>query len=104
MATKYSNVDAAQAFKVEGNSFPLGARLAATPVVSDAKAIPKTPTHVLIRAERVRSRPAADAQGERKLPPGTQVHVVRLVKQWAVIARSGQELGYVPVEALARMQ
>jgi hypothetical protein len=52
----------------------------------------------------VRERPAADAPGERELAPGAQVRVLRLVEQWAVIAREGQELGYVPAEALARLQ
>ena len=89
--------------KIEGN-FPLGARLVAVPVATDAKAIPKTPDHVLIRRELVRERPAADAAGERELSPGAQVRLVRQVEQWAVIAREGQELGYVPVDALLRLQ
>ena len=89
--------------KIEGN-FPLGARLVAVPVAPDAKAIPKTPDHVLIRRELVREQPAADAPGERELSPGAQVRLVRQVEQWAVIAREGQELGYVPVDALLRLQ
>lgn len=89
--------------KIEGN-FPLGAHLAGLADVADAKVIPKTATHVLIRLERVRERPAVDAPGERELSPGTQVHLVRLVEKWAVVAREGQELGYVPADALVRLQ
>jgi WD40 repeat protein len=89
--------------KIEGN-FPLGVRLARLPGASDAKAIPKTPTHVLIRPERMRERPAADAPEGRELSPGTQVRVVRVVEHWVAIAREGQELGFVPAEALVRLQ
>ena len=52
----------------------------------------------------MRERAEADAPGARELPPGAHVYLVRLVNQWAVIAREGQELGFVPIEALARMQ
>jgi hypothetical protein len=59
-------------YKVQGNSFPLGARLTALgATAADAKDIPKTPTHVLIRAERIRERPTGDAPGERELQPGS---------------------------------
>ena len=97
------HIDSSPHHKIEGN-LPLGGRLANLPLASDAKLIPKTPTHVLIRPERVRGRPAPDASGERQLSPGAQVHVLRLADQWAVIAREGQELGYVPADALARLQ
>ena len=45
---------------------------------------------MLIRLERVRERPNADAPGERELQPSTQVYVVRQVEQWAVVAREGR--------------
>jgi WD40 repeat protein len=88
--------------KIEGN-FVLGKRVSTindpTPVI-----IPKSPTHVLIREELLRKKPSADAEGEQKLAPGTQVRVVESVGNWVVIAREGQRLGYVPAESLARLQ
>ena len=86
--------------KIEGN-FPLGIRLANVPNV-DIQQIPKTPTHVFVRPERVREKAAADSPG-LELPPGTQVRIVRLFDTWALVAREGQELGYVPV-VLVRLQ
>ena len=56
------------------------------------------------RSERVRERAAADAQGERELPEGFQVRVVEFEGGWAIIARDGERLGYMPVEALVKMQ
>ena len=59
--------------RLSGNDFPIGIRHA---VLKADDAVSKTPTHVLIRQERVRERPAADAQGERELPPGTLLRAV----------------------------
>ena len=87
--------------RLSGNDFPIGIRQA---VLEANDTIPKTPTHFLVRSERVRERPAADAQGGRELPAGFQVRVVEYEGGWAVIARDGQRLGYVPVEALLKTQ
>ena len=89
--------------RIEGN-FPLGVRGLALAAAPAADVIPKTPTHALTRAERVREKAETNAPGERILPPGTQVRVVDVVGEWAVVARDGQELGYVPAEALLRLQ
>ena len=90
------------------DDFPLGERVAA---VTNAETsaigrddIPKSPTHVLIRAEQVREQPSSNAQIGRSLAAGTQVRVVQLLNGWAVIAREGEKLGYVPEEALLRLQ
>ena len=88
--------------KLTGDNFPIG--LLATvlsPPTTDA--IPKTPTHVLVRIERVRAKPEAGALGERELAPGAQVRIVKFDGAWAMVAIDGQELGYVPSEALARL-
>jgi hypothetical protein len=69
-----------------------------------ANDVPKSPTHVLIRAEQVREQPSSNAQVGRSLAAGTQVRVVQLLNGWAVIAREGEKLGYVPEEALLRLQ
>ena len=69
-----------------------------------AVVILNTPTHVLIRSERVREKPADDASGERQLGPGTQVRVIEFIGGWAIIARDGQKLGYVPENAVLRLQ
>jgi hypothetical protein len=87
--------------KIEGN-FPIGMTqpaLAATEAVVSSQ-----PTHVVIRSERVRTLAATDAPGERILAPGSQVHVVEFVGDWAVVARDGQKMGYFPVGALAKLQ
>ncbi len=89
------------------DDFPLGERVAAvtnaeTSAIGHAD-IPKTPTHVLIRAERVREQPSG-TEGERTLTVGTLVRVVEPSQGWALIARDGEKLGYVPEDALARIQ
>src|SRR5262249_41522547 len=91
--------------KLSGNDFPIGMRAAVLTRDPGAAGIPKTPTHVLIRPELVRERPAADAPGERQLSPGTQVRVVEFtIDAWAIVAREGEKLGYVPAAALAPLQ
>jgi hypothetical protein len=62
------------------------------------------PTHVVTRTERIRERPAADALGERELVPGSLVRVVEFVGDWAIVARDGQKMGYLPVGALLELR
>ena len=57
-----------------------------------------------MRPELAREKPAADAPGNHELPRGYQVRVFAFAGDWAIVARDGQKLGYVPVEALARLQ
>ena len=87
--------------KLGGDDFPIGIR---QEVLKVDDTIPKAPTHMLIRAERVRERPATDASSKRELSAGTLLRVVEFEAGWAVIARDGERLGYVPVEALLKMQ
>ena len=90
--------------KIEGN-FPLGVRLAKLPGAVDlSKVIPKTPTHVLLRPERVRERPAEDAPSHRQLEPGDLVRQVESGSGWSVIAIEGQRIGYVPDAALLKLR
>jgi hypothetical protein len=88
--------------KLSGNDFPIGLRVPALLTATEDD-IPGDPTHVLIRAELVRKKPAADAESElEKLDPGSGVRVVKFVDGgFALVARGGKKLGYVPVEALA---
>jgi hypothetical protein len=90
-------------FKIEGN-FPIGLRKPDLLSHDGGIPIPVTPTHVIIRSELLRQHPAANASSHRTLAPGTSVRVVDLVGDWAAIARDGQMLGYVPIEALLRIQ
>jgi hypothetical protein len=83
------------------DDFPLGERVAALARPSGEPAIPKSPTHVLIREEVVREQPEPEARGQRTITPGAQVRVVELVGDWAAIAADGQKIGFVPVKALA---
>ena len=90
-------------FKIEGN-FPIGVRKTGILGGGSVAAIPATPTHVVIRIEPLRLHAAADAPIQRNLDPGTLVRVVDLAGDWALIAREGQKLGYVPLQALVRIQ
>jgi hypothetical protein len=58
----------------------------------------------MIRAERVREKPETDAPGERNLLEGTPVRVVDVTGEWAVVARDGVKLGYVPLIALLQLR
>ena len=89
--------------KIEGN-FPIGMASLALIARASEPTISAAPTHVVTRPERVRERPAADAPGERELAPGTQVRVVEFVGDWAIVARDGQKMGYLPVEALLELR
>jgi hypothetical protein len=66
-------------------------------VLTKSEEIPTTPTHMVIRTERVRQKAASAAPGERELPPGTMVRVLEF-------AGDGEKLGYVPFEAILKMQ
>ncbi len=90
--------------KLSGNDFPIGIRQPVLVASSEGPEIPKEPTHVLIRAELIREKPSVDAPGARQIVAGTQVRAVEFTGPWVIIARDGQKLGYVPVDALARLQ
>src|SRR5262249_54896352 len=62
--------------KLIGNDFPIGIRRVVLEVGAEGPAIPKEPTHVLIRAELVREKDSADSPGSRQLVAGTQVRAV----------------------------
>ncbi|MGQ0671401.1 MAG: caspase family protein [Hyphomicrobium sp.] len=89
--------------KIEGN-FPIGVRRAGLVAAVDTDAVPAAPTHVVIRAERVREEARPDAPGERELSAGTQVRVVEYKGEWAIVARDGVKMGYVPAAALLKLQ
>ena len=89
--------------KLTGNDFAIGFQVAG-PLPAAGEDISNEPTHLLIREERVRERPAPDAPGELTLKPDTQVRVIDLVGDFAVIARAGQKLGYVPKDAIVPLQ
>jgi WD40 repeat protein len=89
---------------LSGNDFPIGIRQSVLEATTAGPEIPKEPTHVLIREEVLRERPAADAAGSRTLAPGTHLRAVKFDGAWVMVARDGQKLGYVPAQALARIQ
>ena len=89
--------------KIEGN-FPIGLRgIAHAAAVPDA-AISTTPTHVLIRLERIREKPRGEKSGEPMLSPGVQVRVIETDGDWVLVACEGKRMGYVPADALLRLQ
>lgn len=87
-----------------GDDFPLGVRVEAVAQPESDETILKTPTHVLMRAERVREKAADDASGAQTLPTFTAVRVVKIVGDYSIVARGGVKLGYVPSDALAKLQ
>jgi hypothetical protein len=100
ISLQVTGVDQQPTRRLNGIDFPIGLRAA----VLTPPDIPRTPTHVLIREERVREKAEPAAPGERTIPAGTQVRVVAFDGAWAVIAREGQRLGYVPADALVKLQ
>ena len=86
--------------RLSGNDFPIGA-----PILQRVEqAIPKTPTHTLIRVELLRERATDDAPGQRELPAGTTVRVLEQAGVWVVVARGGQRIGYVRADAVVPLQ
>ena len=87
--------------KLAGSDFPIGVRRKVLTLGTGS--ISSEPTHVLIRNEIVRERPSAEAPGNRELNRGYRVRLVDTVEgTWALVAREGQSLGYIPVEALVK--
>jgi uncharacterized caspase-like protein len=90
--------------KLSGNDFPIGIRQAILEVGEQGQAIAKEPTHVVIRAVLAREKASSEAPGSRQFEPGTQVRAVEFFGGWVLVAREGQKVGYVPADALARIQ
>jgi len=90
--------------KLSGNDFPIGIRQVALTPEAMGASIPTASTHVLLRRELVREKPSANAAGSRELRQGFQIRAVEFAGSWAVIARDGVKLGYVPADALAELQ
>ena len=84
-----------------GDDFPLGQPVAMQPA---EPTIPKSPNAALLRSERLRTLDADDAPVSRILDMGTQVRIVTIVGKWALVARDGQKLGYVPQDSLLNLQ
>ncbi|MEW5964983.1 MAG: caspase family protein [Pseudomonadota bacterium] len=100
----------APAQKVTG-SFPLGIKSAAVAPASDGEPIPREPTHIVVKPAEdapLRERAGEDApEAERKLKPGDAVTVVRFEKKqgkdYALVARAGEKLGYLPADAVLKI-
>jgi hypothetical protein len=87
--------------KLSGSDFPIGLRRKV--LLPASGEVPSDPTHVLIRDEVLRERPGAEAPGSREIARGFRVRLVEMADdKWALIARDGQKLGYVPAEALVK--
>lgn len=89
---------------IRGNSFPLAVPtrvLASNPA---KPAIPKTPTHVVIAPADLFTAPGGTKASTEPLKPGTQVRILELKNGWALVARDGEQLGYVAEAGLAGLQ
>lgn len=89
---------------IRGNSFPLGAPTKVLADTPGAPAIPKTPTHVVIREAPLFEAPDGARITGEPLKPGTQVRIVELKGGWVLVARDGAQLGYVKEAGLAGLQ
>ena len=87
--------------KLSGSDFPIGLR---RKVLSPGGGgIPSDPTHILVRNEILREKPSAEAAGNRELNRGFRVRLVEIVDNtWGLVAREGQPIGYLPIEALVK--
>lgn len=85
-------------FTIQAN-FPLGSRLA--PDAAGVAFIPKAPTHVIIRPVTLAVADRGASADKNVLPPGTTVRLLKSEGERALVARDGQELGFVPADALA---
>ena len=85
-------------FTIQAN-FPIGSSVA--PDDGEAAFIPKASTHVIIKHVTIAAADRGAAAGIGELKPGTTVRLLKSEGERALIARDGQELGYVPSEALA---
>ncbi|HVY19566.1 MAG TPA: WD40 repeat domain-containing protein [Bauldia sp.] len=62
------------------------------------------PTHVVIARVKLHEKAgAASAEGD-ELTPGTQVAVLETEGTWALVARGGQPIGFVPSDTIAPLQ
>lgn len=87
--------------KLTGIDFPIGIRQPGVCCQTELM-LTKEPDYVLTHTELVREKPSGDAPGSIELTAGAMVRVVEFAGSWAIVAREGQKLGYVPASALVR--
>ncbi len=91
--------------RIVGNNFPVGVRYTALPTETGGSlSIPASPTHVVIADAKVFADADTGAQSVAVLSPGSQVAVVEMSDNWALVARDGAVLGYIQNSALAHLQ
>ena len=83
--------------KLVGSNFPLVREVAV--LDAGASVIPRKPTHVTIRPAEVFPEPS-DTAPTLKLEPGTTVTVMKSEQGWVLIAKDGNQLGYVAASTL----
>ena len=90
---------------ITGSNFPLVRQTAkAAPAGTTGKAISKKPTHMVIKQSDLFKEAGGVKPVARKLKPGTMITLVRTEKGWALVARDGKALGYVPTGNLLAAQ
>ncbi len=91
--------------RIVGSNFAVGSRVAALGDASGAvSTIPNEPTHILPAATAVLAEASSDASEIVTLDAWTVVRVLEADANFALIARDGARLGYVPASALRRIQ
>jgi WD40 repeat protein/uncharacterized caspase-like protein len=88
-------------FTIQAN-FPIASPIAVT--TGTTVLIPKEPTHVVIKEARIALEERGDSSREASLAPGTTVRLLKTDGKRALVARNGQKLGFVPIEALLVLQ
>lgn len=91
--------------KIVGSNFPLLNRMDLLPAQQDASSsFPTAPTHVVIEPTIVRQAPDANATGVSELRVGTQVRVIEVDHDWALVARGGYKIGFVRPGSIILLQ
>ncbi len=91
--------------RIVGSNFPIGVRLASVDTGAEAEPeTPREPTHILTLATEVLDVPGEGAGQVSRLDAWTVVRVLEDDGTFALIARDGVKLGYVPSGSLRRMQ
>lgn len=89
--------------RMSGENFAIGVRQAVLTAAATIASIPKESTHALRRDEVLREKPAAGARGSRTLKAFYRVRPVEFLGEWVLVARDGQKLGYLPADAIGRL-
>ncbi len=90
--------------RIVGSNFPIGSTFSALDLSDSlAGAVPAEPTHVITSRATIRTQSSDDGVAVGETLAGHQVRMIESEGEWALIARDGRELGYVPLSVVLRL-